>query len=220
MVTVIKPDLNCPLCGYSEDDFIFLSDNHRDYYRCSNCNLIYIPPSSHLSSEEEYAEYNKHRNSPEDEVYRNFLSRLFNPLSSRLSSGNFGLDFGSGPGPTLSVMFEEAGHIMDIYDPIYAPDKNVLKKQYDFVTASEVVEHLHNPAFELDLLWSILKPGGWFGIMTKLALDKEAFSKWHYINDPTHVCFFSKETMEWLAEKWKAEILFFGNDVILFQKLL
>ena len=143
---------------------------------------------------------------------------MFNPLSLKLSPGSFGLDFGSGPEPTLSIMFEEEGHKMNIYDPYYAPDKIVLNEQYDFVTASEVVEHLHNPAIEFDLLWSILKPGGWLGLMTKLALDKEAFAKWHYKNDPTHVCFFSKETMEWLAEKWKAKIQFIGRDVILFQK--
>jgi 2-polyprenyl-3-methyl-5-hydroxy-6-metoxy-1,4-benzoquinol methylase len=115
-------------------------------------------------------------------------------------------------------MFEEAGHKMSLFDPFYAPDKGVLTKQYDFITASEVVEHLHDPARDLTLLWSLLKPGGCLGIMTKLALDKAAFSKWHYKNDFTHVCFFSKKTMEWLAEMWKAELFFIGDDVILFQK--
>jgi len=74
-------------------------------------------------------------------------------------------------------MFEEAGHFMKLYDTFYSPDRNILTNHYDFITASEVVEHFHNPAVEFDLLWSILKPGGLLGIMTKLALDKEAFSK-------------------------------------------
>jgi len=197
---------------------LFYSDSFRDYYRCSQCNLIHVPPSEYLTKEAELAEYNKHQNSPEDKGYRKFLGRLFIPLSSRLGSDSLGLDFGCGPGPTLSVMFEEAGYIMSLYDPFYATDRSVLKNQYDFITATEVVEHLHSPAFELNLLWSLLKPGGWLGIMTKLALDKEAFTPWHYKDDPTHVCFFSKETMEWLASIWKTKPLYFGNDVILFQK--
>ena len=218
MGIIINNSVNCPLCTNTQGSSYFYSDNKRDYYRCSNCNLIHVPPFQYISRENELAEYDKHQNSQSDPGYRKFLSRLFNPLSSKLSPESFGLDFGSGPGPTLSVMFEEEGHKMNIYDPYYAPDKIVLNEQYDFITASEVVEHLHNPASGFDLLWTLLKPGGWLGIMTKLALDKEAFSKWHYKNDPTHVCFFSKETMLWLAEKWKAEIIFIGKDVVLFKK--
>ena len=167
----------------------------------------------------EKAEYDKHQNSPEDHGYRKFLSRLFTPLQTRINSNSHGLDFGSGPGPTLSVMFEEAGHQMNLFDPFYSPETRPLTIQYDFITASEVVEHLHDPAKDLVLLWSLLKPDGWLGIMTKLALDQTAFSGWHYKNDLTHVCFYSQKTMEWLAEKWQAELLLVGNDVILFQKI-
>jgi len=197
---------------------LFHRDKRREYYRCSICWLCFVPPSQLPSEEFEKTEYDKHQNSPDDPGYRNFLSRLFIPLQTRLTPHSHGLDFGSGPGPTLSVMFEEVGQEMSLYDPFYAPDTAKLTRQYDFITASEVVEHLHDPAGDLELVWSLLKPGGWLGIMTKLALDKTAFSKWHYKNDPTHVCFFSKKTMEWLAKKWQARLFLIGNDVILFQK--
>lgn len=218
MAIVINTSVYCPLCANTMGSSYFYSDNQRDYYKCSNCNLIHVPPFQYLSKENELAEYDKHQNSQSDPGYRKFLSRLFNPLNSRLSPRSCGLDFGSGPGPTLFVMFEEAGHNINIYDQFYAPEKEVLLQQYDFITACEVVEHLHHPADNFEQLWSILKPGGWLGIMTKLALGKDAFSKWHYKTDPTHVCFFSKETMNWQAEKWKTTALYFGNDVILFQK--
>lgn len=214
--------LCCPLCEKRGSSVLFHSDPFRDYYRCSLCHLTYVPPSQHLSLEAERAEYDKHQNSPDDHGYRKFLNRLFNPLREKLAPGCHGLDFGSGPGPTLSVMFEEAGCEMSVYDPFYAPGRDVLTPQnhYDFITASEVVEHLHNPAAELMLLWSLLKPGGWLGIMTKLALDQTAFSSWHYKNDQTHVCFFSAKTMGWLADNWEAEVLQSGTDVFLFQKKL
>lgn len=177
-----------------------------------------MPPSQFLSPEAEKAEYDKHQNSPDDIGYRTFLSRLFIPLHDRLRPASIGLDFGSGPGPALSGMFEEAGHQVNLFDLFYAPDTTVLTQKYDFITASEVVEHLHNPARELSLLWSLLRPGGWLGIMTKLALDQAAFARWHYKNDLTHICFFSITTMEWLAWELQAELSPVGKDVFLFQK--
>ncbi len=216
--TIETARLRCPLCADPGGSSYFHSGRRRDYHRCPRCHLIHVPPSQHLPLEAERAEYDKHQNSPEDAGYREFLSRLFTPLNTRLSPCSHGLDFGSGPGPTLSVMFEEAGHQMNLFDPCYAPATDALTAQYDFITASEVVEHLHNPATELALIWSILKPGGWLGIMTKLALDRAAFSRWHYKDDPTHVCFFSSKTMDWLARQWQAEFLKFGKDVLLFQK--
>ena len=57
-----------------------------------------------------------------------------------------------------------------------------------------------------------------FGIMTKLVLDKRAFSSWHYINDATHVCFYSTATFKWLAEKWGAGIDFVEKDAIILTK--
>jgi len=208
----------CPLCANPEGSKPFHDDRRREYYRCPCCRLIHVPPSQFLSLEAERAEYDKHKNSPDDAGYRTFLSRLFFPLNTRLSPASHGLDFGSGPGPTLSLMFAETGHRMSLFDPFYAPEKQVLTRQYDFITASEVVEHLHSPADELKLLWSILKPGGWLGIMTKLALDRAAFSCWHYKNDSTHVCFFSCTTMDWLAKQWQVELQQVGKDVFLFQK--
>ena len=115
-------------------------------------------------------------------------------------------------------MFEEMGHTMAIYDYCYATDRSVLENQYDFITATEVLEHLHNPKEDLDRLWTSLKPGGWLGVMTKLAPDREAFARWTYKNDATHVCFFSGSTFEWLAAQWQAEITFVNRDVILFYK--
>ncbi|MCD6389737.1 MAG: class I SAM-dependent methyltransferase [Desulfobulbaceae bacterium] len=213
------PLLRCPLCADTGSSH-FHSDRNRDYYCCPYCHLVHVPPLQLLSPEAERAEYDKHQNSPDDAGYRKFLSRLFIPLNTRLSPGSHGLDFGSGPGPTLSLMFEEAGHRMSLFDPFYAPKKDALNRQYDFISATEVVEHLHDPKTELTLLWSILKPGGWLGIMTKLVLDRAAFSNWHYKNDPTHVCFYSIKTMEWLARQWQVKLLPIGKDVLLFQKPL
>jgi methyltransferase family protein len=209
---------SCPLCK-NQDCNVFFFDKRRRFFHCSTCCLVFIAPCQFLSAAAEKAEYDLHENIPDDPGYRRFLGRLFEPMRERVAVGSQGLDFGSGPGPTLSLMFEEAGFWMEIFDKFYANDPLVLEKQYDFISATEVVEHLHDPAKTLARLWECLKIDGWFGIMTKLAVGKEAFAKWHYKNDPTHVCFFSRETFRWLAGRWQAKIIFVGNDVVLFKKI-
>jgi hypothetical protein len=179
---------------------------------------VFVPPAFFLQAEEEKRRYDLHRNSPDDPGYCRFLSRLFLPLQRSLPSGSSGLDFGSGPAPTLSRMFEAAGFSITLYDRFYDPDPAALERQYDFITAAEVVEHLHEPGRELDRLWSCLRPGGKLGIMTQPAAEPEAFARWHYQNDPTHVCFFSPATFSWMAVRWDAELTVADADVFLFHK--
>lgn len=209
--------MHCPLCKSKEISDYF-SNKRRDFLQCLKCYLVFVPERFHLSAEEEKKRYDLHENNPEDGGYRKFLSRLAIPLNEKLKSNSHGLDFGSGPGPTLSNMLEEYGYTVRLYDCFYADDKGVLKKKYDFITATEVFEHLRNPIETIELLWQRLKPGGIFGIMTKLVIDKEAFSTWHYITDRTHICFFSVKTFKWLANKLEAKIEFIGNDVIILYK--
>ena len=214
----------CPLCCgehnreiYRDQRKLVLAEQ-RAYCRCDRCNLIFVPPNYFLTAESEKAEYDRHQNHPHDPGYRRFLSRLAEPLLARLAPGSHGLDFGSGPGPTLSVMLAEAGHTVALYDLFYAVDATVFERRYDFITATEVVEHLGQPQIELDRLWGCLRPGGVLGLMTKLSRDDAAFARWHYKSDHTHICFFSVQTFEWLAARWQAELTILGQDVILLRK--
>lgn len=209
--------LTCPLCASAETTH-FHRDTRRDYYRCTDCRLVFVPSAQRLAPEAEKAVYDQHRNSPDDIGYRQFLSRLYTPLRERLAPGACGLDFGAGPGPTLSVMFEEAGHPMAIYDPFYAPDPAVMERHYDFVTATEVAEHLFEPGPELERLASLLRPAGWLGLMTKRVTTLQAFTRWHYILDPTHVVFFSDATFEWLAHHLDMRLELPASDVALLQR--
>jgi SAM-dependent methyltransferase len=209
----------CPLC-LSGLTTLYFADIKRQYRQCGRCRLVFVPVSQHLTPEQEKAEYDLHRNSPQDAGYRKFLSRVFLPLSTKLPGPAKGLDFGCGPGPTLSVMFTEAGYAMDVYDKFYADHRRVFDEQYDFVTCTEVVEHFSTPGDTFELLFSLLKPGGWLGIMTKLVTDQSAFAQWHYKNDLTHIAFFSRDTFRWLANNRQCHLEFSGTDVILLQKPL
>ena len=197
----------------------FCADRLRSYLRCPRCELVFADPRSHLSSELERAEYDLHENDPGDERYRAFLSRLAGPLLTRVEPGMHGLDFGCGPGPTLSVMLREHGLVVDDYDPLYAADPALLQRQYDFVTATEVVEHFCSPAAAWRQLASLVRPGGWLGIMTLLAPDDaESFSRWWYKNDPTHVSFYAASTFDWLAESMRFSVERLDERVLLMQR--
>ncbi len=208
---------NCILCGTPEST-ILVEDHARSYLWCPGCDLVFVPSYHRLTAQEELKRYDMHQNSPHDNRYKRFLEKLFIPLNAMLPVGSHGLDFGSGPGPTLHLMFMESGHAMNIYDRFYADDRSVFKSRYDFICATEVVEHLFDPQEELDRLWSCLKPGGFLGIMTRLVENKATFKDWYYKNDPTHVAFYSKKTFQWLQDKWRASLEFIGNDVIIFRK--
>lgn len=211
------PMHSCPLCGSGETGG-YHTDRRRSYLHCPTCALVFVPPADHLTPEDEKAEYDHHQNDPADARYRRFLSRLFDPMQTRLPAGSRGLDFGCGPGPTLSVMFEEVGHRVALFDPYYAPDVTILEATYAFITASEVVEHLREPGRELDRLWDALQPGGLLGILTQPIIDQTAFTTWRYTQDPTHIAFYAPATMHWLARYWGASLEQPARDVFLFKR--
>lgn len=177
-----------------------------------------MDPNHRLPKNEEKKRYDLHENDPADPRYREFLRQIFEPMAEKLSPGLHGLDYGSGPGPTLHLMFEEAGFKMNIYDPFYQPDSTVLAQSYDFIVTTETAEHFFHPAEEYDRLWKLLHPGGMLGVMTKQLRDPSTFHSWHYRKDDTHVVFYQIKTFEWLSKKYDAILEVISDRVILMHK--
>ncbi len=196
----------CPVCR-NPSCTEFMSIDGLDYWRCPRCQVRFLEPAQRPDRQREKAEYDRHQNSTDDPNYRRFFLLLFEDLTKHLATGLNGLDFGCGPGPALAVMLEEAGYRMSLFDPFYAPDSGVLERSYDFITCTEVVEHLHDPAGVFKQLDGCLKSGGWLAIMTRFQTDDARFVNWHYRRDPTHVVFYREETFNWLGEHfgWKVE---------------
>ncbi|MDT8409537.1 MAG: class I SAM-dependent methyltransferase [Wenzhouxiangellaceae bacterium] len=190
----------------------------RKYWRCAVCLCTFVDPWQRPGQSVEKREYDQHCNDVEDPRYRRFLSRLARPLLARLGPSKSGLDYGCGPGPALAAMLTEAGHELKLWDPIYQPDRSVFERRYDFISCTEVVEHMHEPAVEFARIDTLLKPGGWLAIMTQFQTDDARFERWHYRRDPTHVIFYREQTFGWLAEKlgWTLEVP--ERNVVLMQK--
>jgi SAM-dependent methyltransferase len=198
-----KEHFDCPLCG-SKNTLFFHESEKRRYFHCLTCDLLFVPSPYFVTRQEEKAKYDNHQNTPQNSGYVTFLNRLLDPLVAYLPPKAKGLDFGCGPGPTLSHLMQVRGYDMDIYDPFYAPDTSIFEKSYDFITTTEVIEHMHNPRFELERLWRMLNSGGVLGIMT--AFRPEAFATWYYKRDLTHIRFFTPQTFEWIAEHLHASL--------------
>ncbi|WP_227172010.1 class I SAM-dependent methyltransferase [Marinobacter sp. CA1] len=188
------------------------------YWRCPHCQATLMDPECWLDADAEKQVYDLHDNNLEDPGYRRFLGRLTSPLIERLVSGAEGLEFGCGPGPALAAMLAEQGWPVTLYDPFFHPNPEALSRRYDFITCTEVVEHLHDPWQTFAQLDSLLRPGGWLGVMTCFQTDDERFANWHYRRDPTHVVFYREATLAWLARQYGWQLEVPAKDVALFRK--
>jgi len=205
----------CPLCN-SNKVRSYYSNENASYLCCLGCDLVFLPKCFHLNNTDEKSRYDLHQNNSDDAGYRQFLSTICNPVEKYLKPNAKGLDFGCGPGSTLSLMFENKGYKVDLFDRYYANNDSIFSKKYDFITATEVLEHLGKPGFEIDRLFSMLNPSGVLAVMTQLLTNEVDFATWYYKNDQTHVCFFSKKTCQYLAHKHNAKLEIIGNNVALF----
>ncbi|KPI86935.1 hypothetical protein ABL78_3981 [Leptomonas seymouri] len=227
----------CRMCN--ADAIIFHKDRLREYYQCPLCQLVFVPIEFMLSEEDEKAVYDLHENVSGDAGYEKFLSRAATPVIEYFSRSTEeqrgekvrkGLDFGCGPCTVLASMLSASPHHyhVDSYDLFYFPENAHFLERigyYDFITATEVVEHLADPLMIIRTLWTCLKPrGGILVIMTKRVEGTiERFRNWHYIRDPTHVSFFHERTFAWLADALPTtneacEVKFIGPDVVVLRK--
>lgn len=210
--------MHCILCDGDTRVLLTKKDDRRYFFCTGECGLIFLDPEDRLSPQDEKERYELHNNDPQDEGYRDFLRRLTDPLIERLQPGAQGLDFGCGPGPTLSHIMEEAGFTCENYDPFFADDRTLLDHQYDFVTATEVFEHLYDPRATMEQLVRMLAPGGVLAIMTEMVISPERFEQWWYHTDPTHVSFFSPKTFEWLAKQHECVVDFSQKNIAFFTR--
>jgi 2-polyprenyl-3-methyl-5-hydroxy-6-metoxy-1,4-benzoquinol methylase len=182
--------------------------------------LAFVQPDDYLTADEERAFYDTHENSINDEGYVRFLNVLVEPLLALIPTATRpnlqALDYGCGPGPTLSTLLEREGIACDDYDPFFA--NNFLREKYDIITATECFEHFHHPAEELEKLSNLLAPNGYLALMTSRWESAERFTNWHYTRDPTHVVFIHEKTIEFIAKKYNLNVALKDNKrVVIFQ---
>lgn len=184
--------------------------------QCNHCGLIQVAHKDRLSPAAEKSIYDLHQNDPLQPEYRQFLQRLVVPLLTHLPSGARGLDFGCGPGPALASLLSELGYTCHNYDLYYAHEPALLQRPYNFITATEVFEHLAEPAEVLGMLTRCLVPGGVLAIMMQRPDEQPDFAKWGYLKDPTHITFYTNQSLEFIQQRFNLNEVYRDRDVLIF----
>jgi hypothetical protein len=190
----------CPLCDSTGPFPRLTGPMGLGYLLCGACQLIFMERQFLPTPEQARAHYETHQNGPQYAGYVQFLNQAISPALPYLETGMHGLDYGSGPGPTLSLIMETHGMTCENYDPIYAPA--LPEKIFDYVFATEVVEHFIHPAREFRRIQALLRPGGTFTVMTIPWSDLDSFTDWFYAKDFTHVSFYHTRTMDYVCAKF------------------
>lgn len=208
----------CKLCQSKTNEFITLSNGHQ-YFLCDVCDLVFLNPQFYLNDEQEKSRYDLHENSIENQSYvamfEGFIAEAVTPFKTSVKKI---LDYGSGPGPVLVELLKQKGYEVKNYDPIYARNEFEGEK-FDLITSTEVFEHFYNPQKEIEKIISLMKSGAYLSIMTRFLVDKDKFQSWFYKDDPTHVCFYSLKTFDFLA--WEHGLKIVKNNgfnLIILQK--
>lgn len=215
--------MKCTLCLSLDTEQKYQITDHplgsREYWQCCCCKLIFLPSEYRLSRQEEKNRYDLHDNRADDENYVGFLNKLAIPLKEKLKEGYLGLDFGCGPGPTLSDILTKEGYSVKNYDPLYFPDEGLLGEKYDFITCTETVEHFFDPHKEFILFDQMMRSNeSYLAIMTGILENEGEFIDWWYHKDPTHVSFYQKDTLAWISNwrNWNMELP--AKNVVIFSK--
>ncbi|MBD1401481.1 class I SAM-dependent methyltransferase [Pelovirga terrestris] len=215
--TSIIPQV-CPLCQSDGNKYlIFETRKKRRYWHCRFCDLVFVDRDALPTLEQEREIYVHHQNSPDHPGYVAFLQRIIQPAQAYLTPTMRGLDYGCGPGPTLSVLLGREGIHCHNYDPIFFPERP--QGPFDFIFATECFEHFHSPATELSRLIALLPPGGYLFVMTERWHEQIDFRTWYYKADPTHVSFYHLHSFDYICRQYGFSILAcHGSRILLLQK--
>lgn len=192
--------MNCHICGKGTESFVH-EKTAIIYYHCKACEFMFKSPDLYQDLETQKARYNLHENNEEDEGYIAYFKRFLDFTLPLVGKPATALDFGCGRTSLLAKLLEIEGIICDYYDPLYHPDNLLDGIKYDLIVSTEVFEHLHDPKEVFEMLLSKLHRGGYLAIQTQFhPIETEAFKKWYYHQDPTHIVFFTAQSFKVLSE--------------------
>ncbi len=205
---------NCPLCGSPTSvikgaslELILVAGIER-FYRCEICHSVHVPSRFHLTEQQELERYALHDNNGTDEGYRNYLSGVIHSaekLTGDISSFRI-LDYGSGENAVMTTILKERGIDAIAYDPNYE-NLSTIDGEFDLIVACESPEHFRSPREEFTKICSHLKPNGYLYLRTELLGTTPYFSAWYYKNDPTHIFFYSQDTLEYVARQFGLKLV-------------
>jgi len=188
----------------------------RSYLRCHECDLIFVPDEFHLSPKDEEERYLLHNNTLSNKGYVKMFLEKIKLIQQYCPGISSVLDYGCGDEPVLTELLQREAYDCDGYDLYFHPEFPV--RSYDLVISTEVFEHFRDVRNELIKIRSLLKQGGFLAVMTSLH-DPVDFENWWYHSDPTHICFFSTKTFDWISKQFGFEKIYSNQKNFIILKL-
>lgn len=206
---------NCPLCHSHEARYFYRNFN-REYHRCSNCFLVFVPAEFHVKNQAnlhtDYKKTKKFRQVGEGQ----YFALLTNQVLKRTPEGAIGLDYKCGKESKVAELFTKNGKLVKCFDLEYKNDPTLLTDIYDFITVIHQIETYANPREEFDRLYELLSAQGVLALMTTPLMDLSSFNSWPFIKEAHHISFFSPDTFEWIAKKYHYHCEVQSDGIVLF----
>lgn len=206
----------CTLCGGSVEPYV--NTGKKKYMRCTLCGSVLLLPDFFLDAAEEKGHYLNHNNDVTDVRYQQFVYPITCEVKKTLPPTSLGLDYGCGTGPVAAAELQKLGFSVSLYDPFFENHPEALKQTYDFIICSEVMEHFHEPYREFNKLYALLNPRATLYCKTEVLTDDINFEDWYYRLDPTHVFFYTPESLHWIKEHLGFSTLEIRSKLIIFGK--
>lgn len=208
----------CPVCQHTEKKNLGEKNGFR-VFTCKNCRSLYTENIDRSVATENYDDYYHEGNLSAPEFIRKILGKVISDFGPYRQSGRF-LDVGCGAGTILEEAKAQGWQAEGL--EVSAPAVETLRSRgfkifhgtlheaaypesyFDVVTASEVIEHVDDPAEVLREMARILRPQGLLWMTTPHAngiSSRMMGTGWSVISPPEHQHLFSIRGMRELLAK-------------------
>lgn len=180
-------------------------------WRCSSCNSIHSREAVDL--ERYYENYFIKKSTLNYFVKSSYYGRLNFLIKSGLRKHHIILDYGCSEGLFVSFLNQLGYGNAYGYDPYVAKysSAETLNKEYNFITAYDVLEHVDNPYQTLSKLTNLLKTNSILVIGTPNADEVSLFSPDLELHQPFHRHIVSERALENMAHSTGLSITRFNK---------
>lgn len=212
-----------PPCRICQSTSLLFYRDHRAFFLCPICLLIFITDVPEKHVEEKH--YRSQWETTEPGFWKDQADGILRYIEKHKVPERI-LDFGAGSGE-LTAELKRRGYDATALEPMR---DGFLKDQhyphpFDVVIAVEVIEHLADVWEELRQIEQVLAQGGLILFstgMTNPFIESpdavEHFKKWWYKDDPTHLNFFCNRTLNKIAELGPYDIDVYEDQVFVLRK--
>jgi hypothetical protein len=216
----------CKICeNVSEKIFdkVILQKYKTNYYRCSSCSFIQTDKVTWLAEAYESAITSLDIGLP----YRNnnLKNEIPQIIDSCFPNSKIFLDYAGGYGMFVRLMRDKGFNFFrqdDYCDNVFANYFDIddaKQSTFDVVTAFEVFEHFDNPLEEIQKIFNFSDT---IIFSTEIAPESNSeIENWWYITPETgqHLAFYSKKSMQIIAEKFKTNYYSKNNSIHIFSPI-